>query len=111
MQIPAASAIPHISQRRLRIQAICTGGHNVGYDARNRAFALCPLKGELVHAMVVGKYGDAPWNQLYERPIPLFRFSERIPLEYTEKEGTYVAKLSHAMQFEPGSACALQGAR
>ena len=77
------------------------GGHNVGYDARNRAFALCPLKGELVHATVVGKYGDAPWNQLYERPIPLFRFSERIPLEYTEKEGTYVAKLSHAMQFAP----------
>ncbi len=77
------------------------GGHNVAYDARKRAFSFCPVAEKVAHAQLLGKYGDAPWGKLCERPVPLFRFSPRMPLKFTKKDDTYTAKLPHAMQFAP----------
>lgn len=53
----------------------------------------------------IGYAGDAPWNELHERPIPLFRDFGLKKARYTrregEKEDTLVARLPYNMQFTP----------
>lgn len=77
------------------------GGHNVAYNAQKRPFSLCPEPYGAVRCEVVGRYGDAPWGELYEREIPPFYFSERRPLDYTKEGDVAEAKLPYAMQFSP----------
>lgn len=77
------------------------GGHNVGYDARVRPFALCPVPENAHSAQALGEYGGAPWGKLYERPVPLIRFCARRTLPCTKNGQTYHVKLPYAMQFAP----------
>lgn len=53
----------------------------------------------------IGRAGDAPWNQLHERPIPLFRDFGLKNVKYVrhegEKEDTLVAQLPYNMQLTP----------
>lgn len=53
----------------------------------------------------IGRAGDAPWNKLHERPIPLFRDFGLKNVKYVrhegEKEDTLVAQLPYNMQLTP----------
>ncbi len=56
-------------------------------------------------AREVGLPGDAPWNKLHERPIPLFKNFGLKTAKYVrhegEKEDTLVARLPYNMQITP----------
>jgi len=78
------------------------GGNHTAYDATVHKFSLCPALGSACgSAVVLGDYGDQPWGQLIERPIPLLYFSDRIPCK-AEKDGSrYTVTLPHAMHVSP----------
>lgn len=77
------------------------GGDHTAYDARVRPFSLCPDHADMQAAAVVGQYGDAPWGTLFERPIPLFFFSDRIPCAAEKAGEQHTVALPQAMQFSP----------
>lgn len=77
------------------------GGDHTGFDARVSPFSLCPGSENAGKCQVVGSYGDEPWGNLIERPIPPLFFTERIPCDYAARDGKYIVKLPYAMQFSP----------
>lgn len=77
------------------------GGESTGYDARVREFFLCPLPEGACNAMVIGNYGDLPWGELVERPIPMLFFGDRVPCEGERGDGIISVKLPYAMHFSP----------
>ena len=77
------------------------GGEHTAYNAQARPFSLCPAPDGAHCAAEIGSYGDAPWGELYERPIPLLFFTDRIPCEVTRKDQTYTVDLPYAMHFSP----------
>ena len=77
------------------------GGDHTAYDARVRPFSLSPDHADMQAATVVGQYGDTPWGALFERPIPLFFFSDRIPCTAEKAGEQHTVTLPQAMQFSP----------
>ncbi len=77
------------------------GGDNTAYDARVKPFSLCPSREGAHKAVVVGAYGDAPWGTLAERPVPLLRFTDRIPCAPVREGQTYTVDLPYAMHASP----------
>ena len=77
------------------------GGEHTAYNAQIRPFRLCPTPDGAHGAVEIGSYGDAPWGELHERPIPLLFFTERIPCEATRKDQAYTVALPYAMHFSP----------
>lgn len=77
------------------------GGDHTAYNALVREFSFCPKNAGCVKSAVLGEYGDKPWGELLERPIPLPRFGERIPCEAVRNGAVYTVKLPYAMQFSP----------
>lgn len=77
------------------------GGDNTAYDARIAPFSLCPTDDRAKNAVIIGNYGDSPWGTLAPRPIPLLRFSDRIPCTYSACGNKLTVKLTHAMHFSP----------
>ena len=78
------------------------GGGHTAYDANIRPFSLCPSKSPNAHpATVLGDYADAPWGELYERPIPFFFFTEQIACTPEQRDGKQIVKLPYAMHFTP----------
>ena len=77
------------------------GGDHTGYDARVTPFGLCPAREGAHSAAVVGCYGDKPWGELCERPVPQLFFGERIYGEVKRCGGQYRVELPYAMHFSP----------
>ncbi|MBE6610818.1 MAG: hypothetical protein E7634_09145 [Ruminococcaceae bacterium] len=78
------------------------GGNHTVYNAEKRPFTLCPAIDECKKtAVVLGQHGDAPWGELIERPVPLLRFSSRIPCKAEKIDNGYSVSLPYAMHFSP----------
>ncbi len=77
---------------------------SICYDARKEA---TPAEADALYASAkeIGKPGDAPWNALHARPIPLFKDFGLKTAKYVcrqgEKEDTLVARLPYNMQMTP----------
>lgn len=77
------------------------GGNHTVFNANIHPFSLCPILEAPLNATVLGSFGDAPWGDLNERPVPQLFFTERIPVK-AEKDGdVYTASLPYAMHFSP----------
>lgn len=72
------------------------GGWNIGFDARKKPDA---SDGSQMEESV--EYEDGLYGCLYERPVPLFRFSERIRAEYQKTGEEYRVRLPHALHVLP----------
>ena len=77
------------------------GGHNVAYNAEIKPFSLCPESSSLIKATALGFYGNKPWGELVERPVPLFWFSDRIKCDFVKNGHKYLINLPNAKQFSP----------
>lgn len=77
------------------------GGDHTAYDARIARFSLCPTVSGAGKSTVLGGYGDKPWGKLLRRPIPLFRFTERIPCAFEAASDKMTVTLPYAMQLSP----------
>ena len=66
-----------------------------------KPFSYCPTREGAGKAVVLGRYGDAPWGVPEARPVPLLFFTDRIPCEAAREEDTYTVSLPYAMQFSP----------
>ena len=75
---------------------------SIHYDAR---VAQADAEKPYVASKEIGKAGDAPWNALHERPIPLFKDFGLKKVKFTriegEKEDTLVAHLPYNMHLTP----------
>lgn len=77
------------------------GGEHTAYNAAVKPFSLCPAMENAHGAVVLGRYGDAPWGELEKRPVPLLFFTDRIPCEADRDGEVYTVSLPYAMQFSP----------
>ncbi len=77
------------------------GGEHTAYNAQIRPFSLCPVMTDTHYAVEIGSYGDKPWGELHERPIPQLFFTDRIPCEAVRGCEKYTVKLPYAMHFSP----------
>ena len=69
------------------------------FDARNKVKNRNAGK---KNAVVIGKAGDAPWNGLVERPVPLWRFSGPTPyVETIHKGDSIIGVLPYNAQITP----------
>lgn len=77
------------------------GGDNTAYDSRIAPFSLCPDRDRAKNAVQTGNYGDLPWGMLAPRPVPLLRFTDRIPCTCSTCGNKLTVKLPYAMHFSP----------
>lgn len=77
------------------------GGDNTAYDSRIAPFSSCPTRERAEDAVTVGNYRDLPWGTLAPRPVPLLRFTDRVPCSYSTCGNKFTVKLPYAMHFSP----------
>ena len=77
------------------------GGDHTAYDARVRKFALPPSQAGAKPSVAVAHYGEAPFGELYKRPIPMLSFTDRIPCTPSVSGEKHVVALPYAMQVSP----------
>ena len=77
------------------------GGDHTAYDARVRKFALPPSRVCAKPSVAVAHYGEAPFGELYKRPIPMLSFTDRIPCTPSVRGEKHVVALPYAMQVSP----------
>ena len=77
------------------------GGDHCAYDARLEPFSFCPDIKNALPCRIVAKYGDLPFGRLIERPIPLLRFTDRIPCDHGRSGDKLTVNLPYAMHFTP----------
>lgn len=91
------------------------GGYDVGYDASKENFQIgedfsISFKPEKNALRPSVEYPNLVWGELYERPIPSIRLSERKALSFTqEKELLTEIKLPYAMAFSPSFILTAEG--
>ncbi len=77
------------------------GGYNIGFDANRGNQNFFEKKFDDTNwkkAILLGKYPQEPWNDLYVRPIPLYTFTELKSFEKIDiNQLRYTCSLPHAM--------------